>query len=89
MIEVWVLLLVVVTYADINIGAPSPALRIQLQTEEQCDAVKRFLIELNGLVSDSLHMGDCTRVLKEADQPTPPMESPAVAPPSSPWSGGP
>ena len=66
MIETWILTLVVtpVTYLGIY-GGPTETMRIQLPQQEQCEAVREFLIGLDRLVPEHLYVGACVSVLKE------------------------
>ncbi|HEV8639654.1 MAG TPA: hypothetical protein VGV13_00970 [Methylomirabilota bacterium] len=68
MTEVWVLTLVVAAVGYMG-GLPGPApspLDIRLPIREGCEAVRRFLVELDPWVREAkLHVGECRRVLLE------------------------
>ena len=64
LIEVWVVTLVISTVSYMGSG-PTDTLRIQLPREEQCVAVRQWLIDLNRLVPEALHVGQCTVFKKE------------------------
>lgn len=48
-------------------SGPQATLRIQVPREDQCEAVRQFLIDLDRLVPERLHVGECARVVKEED----------------------
>lgn len=64
------LTLIVVPYVYMGTGQPSAPLRVQLPTREQCEAVRAFVSDLDRLVPDKLHVGECARkTLQEEDSP--------------------
>ena len=67
-IEIWVLTIAITSIADYGgIHGKTEFLDVKLPTEKQCENVKKYMEDLNMIVSEFIRTGDCRKVLKNED----------------------